>query len=130
MDTKSSSSLLPPASYEARSIDDLWTCRVCGGEMTRTSKHHIMCSHCRGRLHPAPRVEDLPLAWRAVSRGRYTRFFWIYNHPGLWHYVPHVHGKALNQRPKAETVVAKVYLKNGSVQARVFRQAQPRKHGA
>lgn len=124
---KNSCSLLPLVLHETTTKNDPWTCRNCG-EMIKTSDRSITCSCCCGRLHPAPRVEDLPLAWRATRRGPFTRLFLIADHSDFWRYVLHAHKKALDQRSGGGTVVAKVFLKNGSVQARVFRQVQPRKN--
>lgn len=113
-------------------MNDPWTCKICGGEMIKTSKNHLVCALFHGRLHRAPKVEDLPLAIRAFCRdGKcflYTKLFLIAGQEGYWKYIPYAHKKALDQRPKAGTVIARVLLRGGRVQARAFRlSGRPRK---
>jgi hypothetical protein len=106
------------------SADDPWTCPTCGKDMIKTRSGYLSCLHFHDRLYSAPRVEDLPRAWRVKTRGPYTRFFYIMRHGfKLWRYVPYAHKTALDQKPKVGTVVAKVILRDGRVQARVFKPA-------
>ena len=126
MNKENSQSLLPPATAKVKAMRDPWLCRRCGGENMKTSKHWLACIKCNNRLQDAPRVEDLPLAWRATRRGPFTRLYFITNTPGLWRYVPHAHKTALNQRPEPGIVVAKVTWGCGQLQvmrARAFRRA-------
>lgn len=111
---------------EPSEISDPWTCIQCDGDMVRTSLEWLTCHRCDAKLVRIPRVEDLPLAWRATRRGPFTRLYFITNTPGLWRYVPHAHKAALNQRPEPGIVVAKVTWGCGQLQvmqARVFRRA-------
>lgn len=110
---------------------DPWTCKICGGEMMKTSDNHLVCHLLHGRLHPAPQVKDLPLALLAIHRdGKCfpcTRLYRIWDMEGFWKYIPHAHKKALDQRPKAGMVIARVPMGAGA-QARVFRLAgRPRR---
>lgn len=100
-------------------MDDPWTCCICNGEMLKTSKHFLTCENNHGPLYSAPRVRDLPIAVKVPRRGPFTRLFWIRKEFFYWRYVPHAHKKALDQRPKTGTIVARVFIKE-KWYARVF----------
>lgn len=111
---------------------DFWMCPSCGEEMVRafSDSNYLVCPKGHGRLRPAPTVEDLPLASRAVCRQDvlypWTRLFRIDGKDGLWKYVSHAHKTALDKRPAPGTVVACVAAGYGRIRARVFRRAYKR----
>jgi len=120
---------------EGNSMKDPWICPICNGEMIKGREHsqYLTCPRGHGRLHQAPRIEDFPLASRAICRNTlsgigngvfpHTKLFWISGWPGFWRYIPYAHKTALDKRPGPDVVIAGVRTKREGIQARAFRRA-------